>query len=127
MVKVFNIATMLLLVFFSVKTFALESTDRFNTQILKIYNRNILVLNRGLEDGIIKKDHAKLSSADGFIARGICVQATLLTSHWKIYRVVRPELVSKDTIYRLRSINQSEIPTELRKYVMVDFSKYYNE
>ncbi len=122
---VLNICTFLIVAIFSIKTFALESSDSFETQILKMYNRNILVLNRGLEDAIFKKDHIKLSSNDGFIARGICVKATLLTSHWKIYRVVRPELVSKDSLYTLRSINQSEIPRDFIKYARVDFTKYF--
>lgn len=127
MSKCLNITTLFIVLLFSFKTFALESSDEFKTQILKIYNKNILVINRGLEDAIFKKDHAKLTSDDGFIARGICIKATLLTSHWKIYRVVRPQLVSKDTSYILKSINQSEIPKQLIKYSKVDFEKYFKD
>lgn len=107
--------------------YALESSDQLKTQILNIYDKNVLVINRGLEDAISKADHGKFTSDDGFIARGICIKAGLLLSHWKIYRVVRPELVSKDTEYTLRSINQSEIPPSLLKYSKVDFSDYYND
>lgn len=123
---ILNISTILILLIFSVKTFALESSDIVDTQILKIYNKNILVLNRGLEDAIFKKDHIKITSENGFIARGICIKTSMLTSHWKIYRVVRPQLVSKDTLYKMRSINQSEIPKSLKKYSSVDFTKYFN-
>lgn len=111
----------------SFKALALESTDVLSTQILKIYSKNILVVNRGLEDAIYKADHAKFTSDDGFIARGICLKADLQTSHWKIYRVVRPQLVSKDTVYKLSSMNQSKIPPSLLKYSKVDFSDYYND
>lgn len=124
---VLNVFTVLILIVFSVKTFALESSDIVDTQILKIYNKNVLVLNRGLEDAILKKDHIKITSDDGFIARGICIKTSMLTSHWKIYRVVRPELVSKDTLYKMRSINQSEIPKSLGKFSKVDFSKYFSD
>ena len=112
---------------FSLTGFSLESSDILSTQILKIYDKNILVLNRGLEDAIFKADHGKLTSDDGFIARGICIKTTLQTSHWKIYRVVRPQLVSKDTVYKLHSINQSEMPPSLVRFSKVDFSKYYND
>lgn len=121
----FNICTLFVLLIFTFKTFALESSDRFETKILKLYDQNILVLNRGLEDGIFKRDHIRLTSSDGFIARGICVKTTMLTSHWKVYRVVRPQLISKDSIYKLRSINQSEIPQDLENFTKVDLSKYY--
>lgn len=106
---------------------ALVSSDKMTTQILKMYDKNILVLNRGLEDGIFKGDHIKLTSEDGFIARGICLKTSMLLSHWKIYRVVRPQLVSKDTLYTLRSINQSQIPESLEEFQEVDFSSYYND
>lgn len=109
----------------AVQTKALESSDRLSTQIIKVYEKNVLVINRGLEDAIFKADHGKLTSDDGFIARGICIKATLLTSHWKIYRVVRPQLISKDTEYTLSSINQSQIPGPLIKFSTVDFSDWY--
>jgi hypothetical protein len=127
MTKFYNFFTLLVLVIFSLKTFALESTDTMKTKILRAYNKNILVLNRGLEDSIVRKDHIKLTSSDGFIARGICLKSTMQTSHWKIYRVTRPNLVSKDTTYNLKSINQSEMPSDLLKYSRVDFTKYLRE
>lgn len=106
--------------------YALESSDIMDTQILKAYNKNILVLNRGLEDAIYRNDHIKLTNDNGFIARGICIKVTMLASHWKIYRVVRPELVSKDTIYQMRSINQSLTPQDIAKLKQVDFSQYFS-
>lgn len=97
------------------------------TKILKVYDKNVLVLNRGLEDGVYKGDHIKLTSQDGFIARGICLKTSMLLSHWKVYRVVRPQLVSKDTTYLLHSMNQSEIPDDLENLREVDFSAKYND
>ena len=127
MSKRFNFLTLLFILIFSAKTFALESTDSMKAQIIKVYAKNILVLNRGSEDGIFKTDHIKLSSKEGFIARGICIKQTMMTSHWKIYRVTRPELVSKDTTYTMRSINQSQIPDLYQQFLSVDFSKYLND
>lgn len=106
---------------------ALESTDVMETQILKAYNFNVLVVNRGLEDGIYRNDHVKLTNQNGFIARGICIKSTLLVSHFRIYRVTRPELVSKDDLYQLRSINQSRIPRDIATLKKVDFTKFFNE
>ena len=74
--------------------FAIESTDILNVNVIKSYDNNILVINRGLEDGIYKADHIKLTNKEGYIARAICIKASMLISHWKVYRVVRPELLS---------------------------------
>lgn len=117
----------LFFIFTSSFAFALEYNDIVDSKILKVYNGNVLILNRGLEDAIMIKDHMKLTSSDGFIARGICIKSGMLSSHWKIYRVVHPELVSKDTTYKLRSMNQSEIPPEYLKYQNQDFSGEYTE
>ena len=117
----------LILFLISTHALALESTDVMDTQILKAYDFNVLVVNRGLEDGIFRNDHIKLTNDNGFIARGICIKSTLLVSHFRIYRVTRPELVSKDDIYKLRSINQSRIPRDIASLKKVDFSEFFNE
>lgn len=119
---------LVLLIFCPQFVFALESSDQLSTRILKVYDKNILVLNRGLEDGVFPKDHIKLTSSDGFIARGICIKVGMLSSHYKIYRVIRPELVSKDTNYTLSSINQSKMPRDIQeRYKKVDFSNYFKD
>lgn len=93
---------------------ALITSDVIPTQILKVYDQNILAINRGLEDGMFKGSHIKLTSEDGFIARGISLKSSMTVSYVKIYRVVRPELVSKDTLYDLKDMQQSEIPDDLK-------------
>lgn len=123
--RLFIFLTLSIGMFFN--AFALESTDVLDTNILKVYNKNILVLDRGVEDGVFKKDHIQITSKDGFIARGICLKASMLSSHWKIYRVVRPELMTKDATYQMRSINQSSIPKDLTKFTKVDFSKRFED
>ena len=106
---------------------ALESSDILLVQILKAYDGNVLILNRGKEDAINVNEHIKLTSDDGFIARGICIKSGMKSSHWKIYRVVRPELVSKDTTYTLFPINRSQIPPNYEQFQKIDFSNYYTD
>jgi len=105
---------MSLSLFFVSSAQALITPDVMKTQIIKVYENNILAINRGLEDGIFKASHIKLTSSDGFIARGISLKSNMTISYIKIYRVVRPKLVSKDTLYDLRDMHQSEIPDDLK-------------
>lgn len=119
---------LLITLVFSSSLWAMESTDRLETHILKAYPNNILVLNRGLEDGIEIGDHGKLTNEEGFIARGVCLKRGMISSHWKIYRVVRPGLVSKDLTYILSAINQSEIPEDIKKrYVKKSFAEEFED
>lgn len=99
---------------YTFEVYALITPDVMKTQILKVYDKNIIAINRGLEDGVFKASHVKLTSKDGFIARGISLKSSMMISYVKIYRVVRPELVSKDTLYDLKDMHQSEIPKDLR-------------
>ena len=118
----------LLAIMLSSTTYALEFNDIINKlSVIKAYDDNYLVLNRGLEDGIIKGDHIKLTNENGYIARAICIKASMLLSHWKVYRVVNPELLSFDDYYVLKSMNQSEIPDELKDYRYADFSQEFND
>lgn len=116
-----------LILLLATQAFALISSDEMDVKLLKIYDKNIVVLNRGIEDGIFKGDHIKLTNTEGFISRGICVKNSMTLSHWKIYRVVRPALVSLDDDYVLKDMSQSEIPKDLKKYKTVDLSKKYND
>ncbi len=109
------------------QAFSLESPDSIKANILKAYPNNVLALNVGIEDGVYRNDHIQMSSTDGFLARGICLKITEQTSHWKFYRIVSPELISKDSVYDLRSINQSQIPQDLLKYRKRSFHKKYND
>jgi predicted DNA-binding ArsR family transcriptional regulator len=99
----------LITVLFSSTIFAIESSD-----ILKV-------------SGIYKADHIKLTNLEGYIARAICIKASMLMSHWKVYRVVRPELMSYDSVYTLTSINQSEITKELQAFQKALFNDDYND
>lgn len=116
------------LLFVLTSTYALDSVDQLQTRILKLYDKNIIVLNRGLEDGIEINDHIKITDQNGFIARGLCIKRGVKSSHFKIYRVTNPQLVSKDVEYLLLSINQSQIPKDIEEnYKNVDFSSNFED
>ena len=94
-------------------SFALESFERLkNVKILKVLDRNIIFINRGLEDGIQLHDHAKLSQdEEGYSARAICLKAKANESYWKLYRIPYSETISKDLSYTLVGMGDQEIPS----------------
>jgi hypothetical protein len=97
---------------FSVSVFALESFESIsNVKILRILPDNIAVLNRGLEDGIMRNDHAKLSNeVSGFSARALCIKVAGEMSYWKLYRVPNSEAFSLDYTYTIKGMADKEIP-----------------
>lgn len=95
----------------------------YNVRILDVHPQNILVLNRGLEDGMFVGAHAKMRSAEGYVARGICIKAGMLTSHWRLYRVVDPQLISRDASYTLVGMEQSEATPQMGEVRATDYSR----
>jgi hypothetical protein len=97
---------------FSLQLFALESFERLGgVKILKVVDKNIILIDRGLEDGILINDHAKLSQeTEGYSARAICVRAKAAVSYWKLYRIPYTETISKDLTYTIVGMADKEIP-----------------
>ncbi|MCT4642184.1 MAG: DUF481 domain-containing protein [Bacteriovoracaceae bacterium] len=116
-----------LLFLISSLAFALDTPDVMKAKVLKAYKNNYLVINRGLEDGIFKGEHIKLTNEQGYVSRAICVKPRMQISHCKVYRVVNPELLSFDVDYKLKSIVQSKMPKDLRHLKKVSFKNKFND
>lgn len=102
-------------VLLSLSAFALEPFEKVrNVKILRVLADNIVMVNRGMEDGILRNDHAKFSlEGEGFASRAICVRASAETSYWKLYRIPYAEAISKDYTYNIVGMADKEIPDPL--------------
>jgi hypothetical protein len=80
--------------------YALEVGEKLTIRLLKVSDsKRTVLLNRGLEDGVVVGDHAKLFLTTGVIARAIVVKASPSRSIWSIYRkVVPPRLVAGEVM-----------------------------
>jgi hypothetical protein len=110
------------LVLFITNVFALEVNDKLQANIIRIHESNIIIISRGLEDGIEQGDHAKLIAPDGYAARALCLKTGMLSSYWKLYRITNPELISKDYVYNLIAIDDKEVSPEMMGYKQADLS-----
>jgi hypothetical protein len=99
-------------VLFSISAFALSPFEQLtNVKIIRVLPENVVMLNRGLEDGILRNDHAKLSNdTDGYSSRAICIKVSMDVSYWKIYRVPHAEAFSMDYTYTISGMADREIP-----------------
>lgn len=107
----------ILALFMSVSAFSIEPFERLKgVKILKVLPRNIILLNRGMEDGLMKNDHIKISNGDeGYASRAICVRASSESSWWKLYRVPNSEAFSLDYSYTITGLADREIPYPEKK------------
>lgn len=99
-------------VILSFSALALEPFEKLNNvKIIRILPDNIVLLNRGIEDGIMRNDHVKLSNdTNGYTSRAICLKVSSDVSYWRIYRVPSSEAFSLDYVYTVSGMADREIP-----------------
>ncbi len=105
------------LLFLSNSVMALDFSEVLpNIRILQALPQNVVMINRGVEDGIYKGDHARLVNMDGYAARAVCLSSRSEASYWRLYRIVNPASISKDFVYKIVGMNDSELPDSKTAY-----------
>ncbi len=114
---------LLVLVFISTSVMALDFSEVLpNVRILQALPKNVVMINRGIEDGIFKGDHARLVNLEGYAARAICLKTASEASYWQLYRIVSTESISKDYVYKIIGMNDSELPDSKTAYKEASFT-----
>ena len=90
-------------VFFSTNVLSLEIDEKLTTRIMEVSaTKKTILLNRGLEDGLMVGEHAKLFLTDGMIARAVVVKASPSRSIWSIYRLISPDRIVADKVVNIK-------------------------
>tara|TARA_R110000868_G_scaffold38661_3_gene135084 strand:+ start:3024 stop:4166 length:1143 start_codon:yes stop_codon:yes gene_type:complete len=95
----------LTIVFFicSFKSMALEIDEKLTVRLLRLsVSRKTILLNRGLEDGLVVGDHAKFYLTTGVVARGVVQKVSPTRSIWSVYRVVDSDVLRSDQVLNLK-------------------------
>ncbi len=102
----------LFIILSSFSAWALEPFEQIkNVKILKALSNNVVMIDRGLEDGLERNDHIKFSSeTEGYTSRAICLKSRATTSYWRIYRVPNEKAFSMDYAYTISGLADKEIP-----------------
>jgi hypothetical protein len=95
---------------------SLEIDEKLTTRFLKVSRtKKTVLLNRGLEDGLVVGDHAKFFLTTGVIARGTVVKASPTRTIWSVYRLVDADKVFPDKVVNIKMtkpITMTEDPTK---------------
>lgn len=96
--------------------FSLEIDEKLTTRFLKVSRtKKTVLLNRGLEDGLVVGDHAKFFLTTGVIARGVVSKASPTRSIWSVYRIVDDAKVFPDKVVNIKitkPITMTEDPSK---------------
>ncbi len=92
-----------LLIIFPQLSLALEVDEKLTLRIVGTSEtQKTILINRGLEDGLAKGDHAKFFVSSGVVGRGVCIKLSPTRSVWSIYRKVNNDFLRKDQVMKLK-------------------------
>ncbi len=108
---------------FSTAAFSLEIDERLTMRIVKVSeSKKTFLINRGIEDGIVKGDHAKFFLTIGVVARGVVVKVSPTRSVWSLYRLVNADYIRDDQVMRLKITAPVKITKDESKMLVADDS-----
>ncbi|MBT3235535.1 MAG: hypothetical protein HN353_06270 [Bdellovibrionales bacterium] len=95
---------------------ALQIDEKLTIRLLKISDsKRTILLNRGLEDGVMVGDHAKFFLTTGVIARAVAVKASPSRSIWSVYRKVVPHKLVVGEVMNLVITNPAKVTDDATK------------
>jgi hypothetical protein len=81
----------------------LEIDETLTVRLLRLSKtKQTVLINRGLEDGLVVDMHAKFSLPIGIVARGRVVKASPSRSIWSIYRIIEEEQLVEDRVMNIK-------------------------
>ncbi len=85
------------------KVLSLDLDEKLTIRFLKVsQSKKTILINRGLEDGLVIGDHAKFFVTEGVIARGVVVKASPGRSIWSIYRIIDGNELTDNKVLNLK-------------------------
>ncbi|MCB9062881.1 MAG: hypothetical protein H6622_15270 [Halobacteriovoraceae bacterium] len=102
-------------------SFSLELDEKLTVRFLDISeSKKTVLLNRGIEDGLVEGDHAKFFLTTGILARGVVVKVSPSRSIWSLYRVVDPNEISQEKVVNIKITSPVKITEDPTKTLNKD-------
>lgn len=102
---------------------ALDIDEKLTFRILQTSDtKKTILINRGLEDGLVVGDHAKFFITTGVFARAVVIRATPARSVWSIYRIVRPNEIHADKIANLKISSPVKLTSDRTKSLQATYN-----
>lgn len=104
--------------FIHLSAIALEVDEKLTLRILEVSaTKKTVLVNRGLEDGLVVGDHAKFFLTKGVIARGVVVKASPSRSIWSIYRIIDAADIEKNNVVNIKISTEVKLTDDPTKSV----------
>ena len=107
--------------FFVPKVFALELDEKLTMRILSVsQSKKTILINRGIEDGLVVGDHAKLFLTTGVVGRAVTIKVSPTRSIWSVYRLVNPQFIVSDRVLNLKIASPLKLTEDSSKALVIE-------
>lgn len=111
----------IIMMLFSGTASSLEIDEKLTTRILSVSStKKTVLLNRGLEDGLVVGDHAKFFLTTGVIARGVVSKASPTRTIWSIYRIIDVDAVTIDRVVNIKISSPLKLTDDSSKSLVLE-------
>jgi hypothetical protein len=111
----------LCLLLLPVFAFSLEIDSKLTLRIVKVSSsQKTILINRGVEDGLEKNNHAKFYLSTGVVARGVTVKVSPTRSVWSLYRIVNNNYIVNDQVLKLKITPELKISKDESRSLVSD-------
>lgn len=92
-----------------------------NSRVVKVSStQKTILINRGVEDGLVKNNHAKFYVSTGVVARGVVVKVSPTRSVWSLYRIVNNSYIIKDQVLKLKITTELKVTKDESRSLVSD-------
>jgi hypothetical protein len=105
--------------------FSLEIDEKLTLRIVNTSDsKKTILINRGIEDGLAKGDHAKFFVSIGVVARGVAIKVSPTRSVWSVYRIVNKEYLRDEQVLKLKITPAVKITKDESQMLVSDDSSF---
>lgn len=101
--------------------FSLEIDSKLTLRIVNVSSsQKTILINRGVEDGLEKNNHAKFYLSTGVVARGVAVKVSPTRSVWSLYRIINNNYITLDQVLKLKITPELKISKDESRSLVTD-------
>ncbi|MBT7610980.1 MAG: hypothetical protein HN576_14555 [Bacteriovoracaceae bacterium] len=118
---IYKFLLIIMIFVFYQKSFALELDEKLTTRLIKVSKtKKTVLLNRGLEDGLVVGDHAKFFLTTGVVARGVVVKSSPTRSIWSVYRIIEKDALYKNKVVNIKITKGMQVTDDQTRSMIAD-------
>jgi hypothetical protein len=95
---------------------ALNVDEKLTARIVKVSDsKKTILINRGIEDGLVVNNHAKFFVSEGVVARGVVVKASPSRSVWSLYNISSDKDIVGEKVLGLKITEEVKLTKDVTR------------